>query len=89
MKFIILSAFVFLSLNSQAQESIGHKTVTECARDLHTKVWWDGGAKKAEKICTDNSQRSIDCAIELTQAKPLSYNFEKALKDCTRKRADH
>jgi hypothetical protein len=84
----LMMGFLLISLQAGGQESIGHKTVSECARDLQTKVWWDGGAKKAEKICTDHPQKTIDCAIELTKAKSLSYNFEKALKDCARKRED-
>jgi hypothetical protein len=83
----IFGAFLLLiSLNAAAQESIGHKTISDCARDLSTKVWWDGGAKKAEKICTEHKQKTIDCAIDLTKAKPLSYNFQKALADCNRER---
>lgn len=89
MKLIFLSAMIFSMQQAQAQESIGYKTVSECARDLSIKVWWDGGAKKAEKICKDHPQIHIDCAIDLVKAKPLSYNFEKALADCSRKRSDN
>jgi len=79
---------LLFSINTFAQESIGYKSVSECAKDLKTKVWWDGSTKKAEKYCKDYTQETIDCAISLSQAKQISYNFDKAVKDCARKRHD-
>jgi hypothetical protein len=82
MKFLI-----FLSLLAHAQQGNDQRTVSDCAKDLKIKIWWDSKNKNAEEYCEDHSQTTIDCAINLMQAKQLTYsNFEKALKDCTRSR---
>lgn len=84
-----LVAFIMLfSLNSYAQQGNDQRTVSDCAKDLKIKVWWDSKNKNAEKYCEEHSQVTIDCAINLMQAKHLTYNsnFEKALKDCNRTR---
>lgn len=64
------------------------RTVSECASDLKTKLWWDGSKKKeAEKYCEDYSQTTIDCAVNQMQAKQLTYTkFDQAIKDCKRSR---
>ena len=85
-KLVIFS--LFFSLSSLAQQGNEQRTVSECAKDLQIKIWWDSKNKNALKYCEDHSQVAIDCAINLMQAKTLTYNanFEKALKDCNRQR---
>lgn len=88
MKNLLLIFSLFFSLTSFAQQGNDQRTVSECAADLKTKLWWDSTKKKdAEKYCEEYSQVTIDCAINQMQAKQLTYTkFEKAVKDCTRTR---
>ncbi|MBS1971289.1 MAG: hypothetical protein JSU04_13350 [Bdellovibrionales bacterium] len=88
MKTSILIISLFFSLTSFAQQGNDQRTVSECAQDLKTKLWWDSTKKKeAEKFCEDYSQVTIDCAVANMQAKQLTYTkFEKAVKDCSRTR---
>ncbi len=84
----ILFVFLFsLAAVSSAQEVIRHKTITDCTLDLD-RHRFDGvdTKKKAEKICQEYSQKVINCATELAQAKRLTYTFTTALKDCNRVR---
>lgn len=77
---------LFLVLVVHAQEVVVDKTVSECAADLSRHNFETMNSKKNEQICKDYSQKTINCATELAQAKRLSYSFETALKDCERKR---
>lgn len=88
MKTSILIISLFFSFASYAQQGNDQRTVSECAQDLKTKLWWDSTKKKeAEKFCEEYSQTTIDCAINQMQAKQLTYTkFEKAVKDCSRTR---
>lgn len=88
MKALILILSFFFSAYSFAQQGNDQRTVSECAADLKTKLWWDSTKKKeAEKYCADYSQTTIDCAINQMQAKQLTYTkFDKAVKDCSRTR---
>jgi len=82
-----MKLLLVLSMLVHAQQGNDQRTVSDCAKDLKIKIWWDSKNKNAEKYCEDNSQTTIDCAINLMQAKQLTYStFEKALKDCTRTR---
>lgn len=88
MKSILLIFSVFFSFSVSAQQGNDQRTVSECASDLKTKLWWDSTKPKdAEKYCAEYSQTTIDCAINQMQAKQLTYTkFEKAVKDCHRTR---
>ena len=87
MKSVVLLSLLF-SFAALAQQGNDQRTVSDCAKDLKIKIWWDSKNKNAEKYCEDHSQVTIDCAINLMQAKHITYNsnFEKALKDCNRTR---
>jgi hypothetical protein len=88
MKATLLMISLLFSLSSFAQQGNDQRTVSECAADLKTKLWWDSTKKKeAEKFCEEYSQTTIDCAINQMQSKQLTYTkFEKAVKDCHRTR---
>ncbi|HEY8271366.1 MAG TPA: hypothetical protein VIG33_10805 [Pseudobdellovibrionaceae bacterium] len=84
---VVVLGVALFSVCSWAQEGNDQRTVSECASELKIKVWWDSHKYKAKKYCEEYSQASINCAINLMQAKQLTYtNFEKALKDCARTR---
>lgn len=88
MKVAVIIAGLFFSLASSAQQGNDQRTVSECASDLKTKLWWDSSKNKAEKFCEDYSQTTINCAINHMQSKQLTYtSFDKAVKDCTRTRS--
>jgi hypothetical protein len=88
MKNLLLTISFFFSLSVFAQQGNDQRTISECASDLKSKLWWDSTKKKdAEKYCEDYSQVAIDCAINHMQAKQLTYTkFDKAVKDCSRSR---
>lgn len=87
MKSLLLIFCVFFSLTASAQQGNDQRTVSECASDLKTKLWWNSKKSKAEKYCEEYSQTTIDCAINHMQAKQLTYtDFDKAVKDCHRTR---
>lgn len=83
---VIVFAILAAGLEVSAQNRRAHRTVSECAQDLSREVFAQLSYKKAEKYCRDYSQRTIDCATQIAQAKKLSYNFEKAITDCNRRR---
>jgi hypothetical protein len=78
---------LFLAVAVRAQEVIREKTVSQCTDDLARHGFESMNHKKSEKICKDYSQKVINCATELAQAKRLSYSFDSALKDCSRVRS--
>lgn len=87
MKMVVVIAVLFLSPITFAQQGNDQRTVSECASDLKTKLWWDSSKNKAEKFCEDYSQTTINCAINHMQSKQLTYtSFDKAVKDCARTR---
>jgi hypothetical protein len=85
---VCIAVFAALAAGAEAgaQNRRFHRTVSECAQDLSREVFSQTEYKKAEKYCRDYSQRTIDCATQLAQAKRLTYSFEKAVADCNRKR---
>lgn len=85
MMFALFSLIGFHALH--AQEVVRDKTVSQCRDDLARHGFDAVDKKKSEKICQDYSQKVINCATELAQAKRLSYDFQSALKDCNRVRA--
>jgi hypothetical protein len=88
MKRFLVMLSLLSSVGVFAQQGNDQRTVSECAQDLKSKLWWDSTKKKdAEKFCEEYSQITIDCAINHMQSKQLTYTkFEKAVKDCRRTR---
>jgi len=85
---VYIFCFCLIPGTMWAQMGNDQRTISECASDLKTKLWWDSTRKQsAEKYCEEYSQTTIDCAINHMKAKHLTYTkFDKAVKDCNRTR---